>query len=85
MVRRQNDGVAPLADPAVEKVEQILDQVVGAQRRVQDLLGVRPPGMADGVVAGKTDAQQIEGFPAAELLGVDGFLDEVEQQVIAER
>ena len=75
----------PLADLLVEERQQLRQLPVRPERDVEDLLRVRPPGVADDVVARKADRQQVRHVVLAELLGDDGRLDQLQQKVVAER
>ena len=77
------EHVFVLAHRLVEEFQHVGHDLVRTQRGVEHLLRVGTPAVADAVVAGETDAQQVGHVVLAEFLGNDRLLDEFQQKFIA--
>jgi hypothetical protein len=80
----QMHDVIPFANVFVEELQQIADDQVGAQGHVEHFLRIGSPSVADQVVAGKADDQQIRDVALAKLLLFDATASQIEKHLIAE-
>jgi hypothetical protein len=87
VICRQRDQHILLADAPVEVIEQFRKNAIEANRLILRLPALRAEQMIDVVVAGPADRENIRnaGRIVAEVLSLDGSLDKIKGQQVAER